>query len=100
VPTREERLAANEARFRDINEAAQPQREEQGGGRFVCECADRNCAAWLTLTLAEYAAVRRNPRRFVVAPGHEPPDIEQVVERHDGWLLIEKPDEVAHIVEN
>jgi hypothetical protein len=43
MPSREERLAMNEARFREINESAQPQRESQGSGRFVCECADRGC---------------------------------------------------------
>jgi hypothetical protein len=97
---REERLAANEARFREINESAQPQREQQGAGRFICECADRGCMQWLDVSLDAYAAVREHPRRFFVAPSHEIPDIEDVIERHSGYFVIEKPDEVAHILES
>ena len=99
MATREERLAQNEARFREINESAQPQRESQGTGRFVCECADRGCAVWIEVPPDHYAAVRSNPRRFLVTPGHEMPDVEQVIERMDGYFVIEKPEEVAHIVE-
>jgi hypothetical protein len=96
---REERLAQNEDRFREINEMAQPQREAQGAGRFVCECADRGCITWLEIETTDYSRVRQDPRRFFVAPGHEIPDIETVVERHSGYFVVEKPDEVAHVVE-
>jgi hypothetical protein len=99
MPSREERLAMNEARFREINESAQPQRESQGSGRFVCECADRGCMVWLEVPLEDYTAVRRHPRRFVVTPTHEIPDVETVVARADGYFVIEKPEDVAHIVE-
>ena len=99
MATREERLAQNEARFREINESAQPQREQHGAGRFVCECADRGCMAWIEVPADRYEAVRANPRWFVVAPGHEIPDVEVVVERGSGFFVVEKPEEVAHIVE-
>ncbi|HEX6711752.1 MAG TPA: hypothetical protein VF066_00150 [Thermoleophilaceae bacterium] len=98
MPSREERLAANEVRFREINESAQPQRESQGTGRFVCECADRSCMAWLEVPLADYLAVRQNPLRFIVAPSHEIPDVEDIIEREPGYFVIEKPEAVAHIV--
>jgi hypothetical protein len=97
--TREERLAANEARFREINESAQPQRESRGEGRFVCECADRGCMAWIEVSPDAYAAVRADARRFLVSPGHELPDVETVVDRADGYFVVEKPEEVAHIVD-
>jgi hypothetical protein len=99
MPSREERLAQNEARFREINEAAQPQRETRGQGRFVCECADRACMQWIEVSAADYAAVRQHPRRFLVAPSHEIPDIETIIDRKPGYLVIEKPEEVAHVVE-
>jgi hypothetical protein len=99
VATREERLAQNEVRFREINESAQPQRESQGTGRFVCECADRSCMAWLEVPLEAYSAVRQNPRRFLVLPTHEIPDLESIVAREAGYFVIEKPEAVAHIVE-
>jgi hypothetical protein len=99
MASRQERLAANEVRFREINEAAQPQREAQGAGRFVCECADRSCTAWIEVPLDEYRAVRTNPRRFVIVPTHEMPDVERIVERHEGYCVVEKPEDVAHVVE-
>ena len=96
---REERLAANEVRFREINEGAQPQRESRGEGRFVCECADRSCMLWIEVSPEVYAAVRNHPRRFILAAGHEIPDLETIVERGDGYVVVEKPPEVAHIVD-
>ena len=97
--TREERLAANEARFREINESAQPQRESQGEGRFVCECADRSCMAWIEIPPAKYAEVRSHPRHFVLAAGHEILDVESIIDRGDGYVVVEKPQDVAHIVD-
>jgi hypothetical protein len=102
--TREERLATNEARFREMNEAAQPRRQEGDGAptpgdRFICECADRGCTRWLELTPEEYAEVRAHPRRFIVTPTHEIPDVESVVDRHANYFVVEKPEEVAHIVD-
>jgi hypothetical protein len=98
MATREERLAANEVRFREINESAQPQRESQGSGRFVCECADKSCMAWLAVPPDTYVEVRSNPLWFVVLPGHEIPDVERIVTRDEGYFVIEKPRSVAHIV--
>ena len=55
--------------------------------------------AWLEVPTEEYAAVRQNPRRFLVAPTHEVPDVETVVERKPGYFVIEKPEDVSHVVE-
>ena len=96
--TREERLAQNEARFREINEGAQPQRESRGEGRFICECADRSCMAWIEVPADIYKAVRADPRQFILTAGHETLDVETVVDRQDGYVVVAKPDEVAHIV--
>jgi hypothetical protein len=99
MPFREDRLAQNEVRFREINESAQSQRVEEGGGRFVCECGDRSCMLWIEIPLDVYSDRRRNSHYFFVAAGHEIPDIERVVEEHPGFFVIEKPEEVGHIVE-
>ena len=96
--TREERLAQNEARFREINEGAQPQRESRGEGRFICECADRSCMAWIDVPAEAYREVRAHPRHFILAPGHEIPDVESVIDRGEGFVVVEKPEQVAHIV--
>ena len=97
--TREERLAANEARFRELNEDVQPHRESTGEGRYICECADAGCVAWIEVALEDYRRARSNPLWFLVKPGHQVPDIETVLETHPAWMLVEKPPEVRHIVD-
>ncbi|MFL5842707.1 MAG: hypothetical protein ACJ77Z_19840 [Thermoleophilaceae bacterium] len=99
MPSREERLAANEARFRDINQAAQPLRETGGGGRFVCECADRSCTAWIEMTRDEYHRLRENPLHFAIKPSHEILDVESIIGRFERYFVVEKPKDVAHVVE-
>jgi hypothetical protein len=50
------------------------------------------------MTLAEYEAIRAEPTRFFVVPGHERPEIESVVERHGAYLVVEKREEDAEAV--
>jgi hypothetical protein len=99
---RAERIAENEARFRDINERLRGDLETLTGEeeplRFVCECGNASCREGVQMGLAAYEAVRSHERHFAVVPGHEIPDVETVVERHDGYLVIEKPEDVAHIL--
>jgi len=100
---RAERIAENEARFRDINERLQddlrPVADDTESVRFVCECGNASCREGVAVSLSEYRAVHQSPRRFAVVPGHEIPDVETVVERHESYLVIEKPADVAHILE-
>lgn len=87
------RAARTEALFRETNEAIErglwpgDRRKEI---RFRCECAQMDCRTILTLSLPEYESVRKNPRRFLIAPGHQAADAEIVVERRDGYLVVEK----------
>jgi hypothetical protein len=99
VSARDERLAGNEALFREVNERVAEVAErfvadDTGGSRydFNCECGDRACAEQIALTMAEYEAVRAEATRFAVVPGHEVPDIERVVERYPTYLVVEKQD--------
>jgi hypothetical protein len=100
---REERIANNETRFRDINE-----RLEQGLRHvrhapelleFVCECGDRECEALIRLTLDEYEDVRRDSRRFAVVPGHVFPQTERVIGGNERYQLIEKFGEAVDITD-
>ena len=90
---RAERIAENEDSFRHLN--------EQLGvmGVFVCECGDGDCRQHVQMPRERYSDIRRNPRRFFVRPGHEIPDVERVVEREVEWYVVEKPADVAHIVD-
>ena len=70
-----ERIAANEATFRDANERIQKRAREldfPDPVPFICECGDAQCREILRLTLEEYESVRRaGGASFFLVPGHE-----------------------------
>jgi hypothetical protein len=99
---RDTSLAENEILFRDVNERLAL--EEQVTSpvellELVCECTDRACVKVFTMPLAEYDWLRQDPHRFVVLPGHEAPAVEDVVERHAGFVVVEKHVEAHGLVE-
>ena len=91
---RARRIGANEALFRHVNERILEVGERFGDDAtvadFVCECGDASCAELVALTAAEYEAVRTSPDRFFVVPGHDIADVEDVVERHARYDVVEK----------
>jgi hypothetical protein len=97
LSARDERLAGNEALFREVNErvaevATDFVEVETRGDQinFACECGRATCAQPITMTLAEYEAVRAEPTHFAVVPQHEQPEIEVVIERHPTYFVVEK----------
>ncbi|HUB73539.1 MAG TPA: hypothetical protein VL979_05840 [Solirubrobacteraceae bacterium] len=101
---REERqraVAGTESVFRDVNEAIERGQwpGEQGAQAFRCECARGGCTAMLELTAAEYERVRAHPRRFVLAPGHEDPAVEDVIERHAHYVLVHKRGQAGELAQ-
>ena len=95
---REQRIVNNEALFRAANErmaAWDEQHTENPAEPYFCECADRACREKVWLHEHEYEAVRAHPARFFVVSGHEIPDVETVIEEHDGWVVVEKDPRVA-----
>jgi hypothetical protein len=92
-----EKIARNNSAFRDANDGIDTiaYREGLADGRpvpFICECSDPRCTVIISLTLPEYRRVRRNPRWFAHADGHETdvPGVVQPVERHDRYVIVEK----------
>lgn len=53
-----------------------------------CECADPGCRELLLVDAADVYAVRANPRRLVMAIGHET-DRERIVLKHDSYVIVE-----------
>ncbi len=100
---RAERLARNEATFREHNERAEhgpfPRDAGDAARAFFCECSDPACTRVVMLTHEQYEVVRGDPRRFFLLPGHEVLEVERVVEEHEGHVVVEKHEDVAHIVE-
>ncbi len=83
--------------MREVNERVAELREQGSWGdedrlaELHCECgAFPTCDATLSLPVEEYERVRSQEDRFAVAPGHESPDLERVVERHETWLVVDK----------
>jgi hypothetical protein len=85
-----QRIAMNEATFRTVNEAMEAGQDPTGLLNFVCECGRLYCTKLIQLTRAEYEGVRQNPRRFAIVDGHEILEAEEIIERHDRYLVVEK----------
>ncbi len=94
----QERLGANEAVFRKINEGIERGQwpgEEDAPVGFRCECAQLGCTELIELTVREYEQVREDARRFIVLPGHELLEAEVVIENRPGYLVVQKIDQAG-----
>jgi hypothetical protein len=102
MPSPEQR-AKNEVLFRNLNERV---RDISGGldmssvgvadahEEFFCECGGLDCTARIAMTRDEYEAVRSQPTHFFTLEEHADPQIERIVKRHPGFVVVEKlPDE-------
>jgi hypothetical protein len=100
---RDTSIAENESSFRDINDELEsgirvlPSDGERVS--FVCECGRTDCKDPVPLTLAEYELVRADGRHFVVVPGHEIEAVERVIDRRDGYYVVEKVGDSAAVAE-
>jgi hypothetical protein len=98
----EERAARNEALFREVNEQMRSLSGRPGLGAdemlFICECADEHCAERVAVPVGVYEAVRSNPRRFHIVPGHDN-DFERVVDQADGYAIVEKEGVAGRVAE-
>lgn len=94
----DQRLARNEAVFRQINEGIErghwPGEENRPIG-FRCECARLGCAEVVEMSVNAYEQVRAHSRRFFVVRGHERPELERVVDSTAGYLVVEKIDQAG-----
>ena len=99
---RKQLVAANEGLARRINEAIESGQwpGEQGQRTaYRCECAQLDCRRTVELTPAEYEQVRAQPRRFLVLPGHERPEVETVIEATPTYVVVEKDGDAGAVAE-
>jgi len=101
VSGRERRLAENEVRFRALNERLRDSGAAWEGRdgllNLVCECGNEDCTAAIELNAREYEAVRAVETHFLVIPGHDRIEIEDVVDRGEGWVVVRKRGEAGEI---
>ena len=101
---RQRRLGVNEALFREVNERIEAVSETlqmtSEKIAILCECGDEGCTERVEITISDYERIRSDGALFFVRPGHEANDVEDVVERGDGWDVVRKrvggPAELAH----
>jgi hypothetical protein len=99
------RRAENEALFRSLNEAIRGNEIENGVEAsdpigFVCECSSTECMKVVSVSREEYEAVREGGSTFIVAPGHEEPEIEDIIMSHGEFSVVEKRGDAAAMAED
>ena len=95
----EERIALNEATFRELNEAIEDGRSTRTGVvGFLCECGVLGCNEVVELTISEYEAVRADGKQFFVRPGHDT-EVDDVLERHSHYSVVAKRGQAGRIAE-
>jgi len=91
---RTEKVARNEALYRQVNERIEDLNEifgEMSGEFFVvCECGDARCAEQIALSRHAYERMRANPAQFIVRPGHQAAAVEDVVITEAEYMVVEK----------
>jgi hypothetical protein len=101
----EERIARNDATFRDANEhvraAASALGVDDDQLPFICECAEPSCTEVVLLAPESYARIRAHPRHFLNVPGHEvaAQGSVAVVETHAEYLVVEKIGHAGEVAE-
>jgi hypothetical protein len=90
------RAGRREANLRILNERIADANAQLTGAsptdalRLVCECALGSCESTIDVSVESFDGVRSDPQRFIVCDGHVIHDVEHVVERGDGWIVVEK----------
>src|SRR5215210_2363576 len=91
---RARRIVLNEAVFREVNERVDALARDFGVTDqrldLLCECGDASCVDRISMSSPEYQELRSHPARFAIVPGHELPDVETVVDRREGYDVVQK----------
>jgi hypothetical protein len=105
VDARERRMTENETLFREVNERVHDTAtqligaDDDSTNEYFCECANADCTFRITLTQAQYASVREDPKQFVVLPLHFTPEVETLVTKNEGYWLVRKTGEAGEYAE-
>jgi hypothetical protein len=99
---RQRRIGENEANFRRINELVRPL--EPTWMRILCECGDGTCRDHIVIAQDAYSRVREHATLFLIRPGHESAETENVISKHLEYWTVEKlpgvPAEIARATDS
>jgi hypothetical protein len=91
---RERRIGLNEAVFREANERVRELNQAFATITerlvLVCECGHGTCAEKISMSPEAYEELRSESAHFAIVPGHEIPDVEQVVAKREGYDVVRK----------
>jgi hypothetical protein len=94
VDERTRRIGQNEALYRSVNEKIESLSAAFGAitetMSVVCECGDASCAEQIEVSISDYERIRAESTFFIIRPGHEIPDVEEVVEQNDEFHVVRK----------
>jgi uncharacterized protein len=100
---RQARAARNQLLFRAVNDRLKGLAEAfqfiAEHTTFTCECADKTCVEPMLMSIDEYETLRGHRNRFAVLPGHADPDVEDVVDTTERYVVVEKSGAGARIAE-
>jgi hypothetical protein len=99
VDERARRIGENEALYRSVNEKIEALSAAFGviteTMSVVCECGNASCAEQIEVSIPDYERIRSDPTLFIIRPGHEIPDVEEVVERNHVFHVVRKVEGAA-----
>ncbi len=91
---RKRRIGENEAVFRALNEEVRGLNKafakDEHTMRVVCECGTTSCTDQFPIRVRAYVRVRQDPTLFVIRPGHDFPETETVVQKHQAYWIVRK----------
>ena len=90
--------------YRAVNRELEQASEDAGRDandqlEVLCECGEDGCNATIALTIGDYDEAHGQRDRFVVASGHEDPEIESIVTRKEHYLVVDKFGEAETVAE-
>ncbi|HJP59931.1 MAG TPA: hypothetical protein VJ865_08020 [Gemmatimonadaceae bacterium] len=86
--------ARQQSLFREVNERIDELAErlliDDSEPLYVCECMDTDCCEMIKMPSHEYRQIRLNGNLFIIAPGHEQLDVDEIVDQDRRWLIVRK----------
>ena len=88
--------------FRAVNREIESETTQLGARdlEVLCECGQGGCSELIGITADVYDEVHNERDRFLVSPGHENPQIENVVRRTEEWVIVDKFGDAERIAES
>jgi hypothetical protein len=93
---RQIRAAVSESACRKENERREGLSKSLDLTEFTCECTQA-CDTRISLTIAEYERVRKDPTHFIAALGHLVVGVEVVVSETSRYQVVEKIGAAARV---